>query len=120
VSRWFFGTLAVLLVGSGVLVVAARVLGRPGSRAAALVSVLSQWLAAYILWSFAGGLAHRQGYLEVFEPAVFGVLALVGGFWQYRSVVAGAREHARLVFLGGQLLWIVILMVQNGVVRVSP
>jgi hypothetical protein len=39
------------------------------------------------------------------------------GFWHYRVRLARGRESGLAVFVGGQLAWLVILLVQNGVFR---
>jgi len=45
---------------------------------------------------------------------LFGVVALVLGFLHYRTRVSAGREQAALVFVGGQLAWLAIVLVQNG------
>lgn len=103
----------VLALGlAGVAV--ARLLDRPGSRASTLVSVVAGWLAAWVLWSFAGGLAARAGVLASYDGAVFGVVALGGAFWQYRTAVRDGRERGLVIFVGVQLAWLVVVLVQNG------
>jgi hypothetical protein len=37
------------------------------------------------------------------------------GFWHYRVRLARGREQGLVVFVGGQLVWLVIVLVQNGV-----
>jgi hypothetical protein len=98
-------------------VVVARFFGRSESRASILVSVIAHWLGAYVLWTFAAGLAHRYGVLAAYDSYLFVVLAVVVGFWHYRMRVARGREHGLAVFVAGQLAWLVILLVQNGFVR---
>ena len=105
------------MVLGGLTVVGARFLGKSGSRGAALVSVIAQWLAAYVLWSFAGGLALRHGLLEVYHPALFGVIAIAAGYWHYRVLVRAGREQGRMVFVGCQLAWLVFLLAENGLFR---
>ena len=115
VTRWAVSLIAlVLLLGfSGVSL--ARALGWSGSRASSLVSVVSQWLAAWALWSLAGGLALRAGLLDVYEPTVFAAVALAGGIWHYRTVVRSGRERGRMIFVGVQLAWLAVVLVRNGV-----
>ena len=98
-------------------VVAARFFGKSGSRAATLVSVIAQWLAAYVLWSFAGGLAVRHGWIEVYHPTAFAVTAVLAGIWHYRVQLRAGRERGRMVFVGCQLAWLVVLLAQNGLFR---
>lgn len=95
----------------------ARFLGRSESRASILVSVIAHWLGAYVLWTFAAGLAYRYGVLAAYDSYLFVVLAVVVGFWHYRMRVERGREQGLAVFVGGQLVWLLILLVQNGIVR---
>lgn len=106
----------ILALGAGAVAVA-RFLGRSESRASILVSVIAHWLGAYVLWTFAAGLAHRYGVLTAYDSYLFVVLAVVVGFWHYRMRVERGPEHGLAVFVGGQLVWLVILLVQNGIVR---
>jgi hypothetical protein len=50
---------------------------------------------------------------RTYEPAVFAVVALAGGWLQYRLIVRGAGDRGRVVFVGAQLAWLVLLLVQN-------
>ena len=116
-TRWALLTFVVIM-GLGVAtVVVARFFGRSDSRASVLVSVIAHWLAAYVLWTFAAGLSHRYGLLPVYDSYLFVVLAVLVGFWHYRVRLARGREQGLVVFVGGQLAWLVILLVQNGVFR---
>ncbi|MGH7388802.1 MAG: hypothetical protein ACREM3_05010 [Candidatus Rokuibacteriota bacterium] len=113
-TRAAVATLAALLLAGVLSVAIARLLGRSGSRASLLVSVLAQWLGAYAVWTFAGGLALRAGVLGVYDGTLFALLALVLGFWQYRVRVTSGPERALMVFVGGQIAWLVIVAAQNG------
>jgi hypothetical protein len=114
VTRVGLATLAIVLVLGALAVFMARAFGASGSRAAAVVSVVSQWLTAWVLWTFAGGLALQTGLLRVYEPAVFAAVAVVGAFAHYRLLAAGQRDRARAMFVGSQLAWLVVLLVWNG------
>lgn len=113
-TRWAMGlAVAALLLGlAGVAL--ARFLDRPGSRATILVSVAAGWLAAWVLWSFAGGLAARAGLLATYDGALFSVVALGGAFWQYRTAVRQGRDRGLVVFVGLQLAWLLVILIQNG------
>jgi hypothetical protein len=117
VTRWTVPLVALVLIvgffGAGLT----RALGWSGSRASSLVSVVSQWLAAWALWSLAGGLAVRAGLLDVYEPSAFTAVALVAGIWHYRTVVRSGRERGRVIFVGVQLVWLAVLLVRNGVFK---
>jgi len=116
-TRWALLTfVAILALGAGAALVA-RFFGRSDSRASVLVSVIAHWLAAYVLWTFAAGMAHRYGVLAAYDTYLFVVLAIVVGFWHYRISIARGREQGLVVFVGGQLAWLLILLVQNGVLR---
>lgn len=113
-TRLGLGTLLAILALGAVAVFVARAFGASGSRGAAMVTVASQWLTAWVLWTFAGGLALQAGLLSVYEPAVFAAVAAVGAFVHYRLLVIGMADRARAVYVGGQLLWLVVLLVWNG------
>lgn len=116
-TRWALAVLGALLLLGIASVALARLLGRSGSRASILVSVVAHWLGAWVLWSFAGGLALRYGLLDTYHGAFFGLLALAGGAWHYRTAVAAGRERGLVVFVGGQLLWLAVVLLQNGAFR---
>lgn len=107
-------TLAALLIAGGLGVGVSRLLGRSGSRASILVSVMAQWLGAYAVWTFAGGLALRHGALAAYDGTLFGLLAIVAGVWQYRLRLGAGHEPALAVFVGGQLAWLLVVALQNG------
>jgi hypothetical protein len=107
-------TLGVALALGAVGVFVARAFGASGSRAAAIVTVTARWLSAWVLWTFAGGLALQAGWLRVYEPAVFAAVAVVGAFMHYHLLAAGLRERARMLFVGSQLAWLVIVLAWNG------
>lgn len=113
------GALVQVLAGAlfvAVLVlIIMRIFGRSGNRTAVLLPLISQWLGAYVLWAFVGGLAHQLGLIQTYHPRPFAILALIGGALQYRARVHGTRWQARDVFVGGQLFWLAILIVQNAV-----
>jgi hypothetical protein len=115
VRRWIWLAGGAVIVGSLVALGAARVLGRQGSRPATLLSVMTAWLAAWVLWSFAGGLAARNGVLGTYDGTLFAAVAAVGAFWQYRTQLRQGRERGLAVFVAAQLLWLGIVLLQNGV-----
>jgi hypothetical protein len=114
-TRWALLTFVIILLLGAAAVVVARFFGRSQSRASILVSVIAYWLCAYVLWTFAAGLAHRYGVLTTYDSYLFVVLAVIVGAWHYRVRVTRGREQGLVVFVGGQLAWLVILLVQNGV-----
>ena len=116
-TRWVLLTF-VAIFGLGMAVVLlASFFRRSESRASILVSVIAHWLAAYVLWTFAAGLAHRYGAIAANDSYLFVLRAVVVGFWHYRARVEPGREQGLVVFVAGQLAWLVILLVQNGVFR---
>jgi hypothetical protein len=117
VSRFTLAILGGALLAGAAGVVLARLLGRSESRAALLVGVVAHWLGAWVLWTFAGGLALSAGALRAYDGSLFGLLALGLGAWQYRMRVHAGREPALVVFVGGQLAWLAIVLLQNGLLR---
>ena len=112
--RWAASTLLAVLVLTGLTVIGARLLGLRHARASILVSVIAQWLGAFVLWSFAGGLALHYGILTSYSGQFFALVALGGGLWHYRTATASGRERGLMVFVGVQVSWLVIVLAQNG------
>ena len=113
-SRFTLAILGGALLAGAAGIVVARLLGRSGSRASLLVGVVAHWVGAWVLWTFAGGLALSSGVLRTYDGSLFGLLALGMGAWQYRMRVRAGLEPALAVFVGGQLAWLFIVLVQNG------
>jgi hypothetical protein len=114
-TRWAFALAAVLLLGGVVTVAVARRLGKSGSRPSVFVSVLALWIAAWALWGLVGGLAAQYGLLERYDSTLFAVLAVMAGALQYHTQVRQGRERGLTVFVGAQILWLVVVMARNGV-----
>jgi hypothetical protein len=106
--------LALLALAGGGAAALARLRGTGHPRASLLLSVLAQWLGAYVLWTFAGALLLAAGIIGRYDATLFGLLALALGFWQYRVRRQVGRDAAVLVFLSGQLAWLIVVLVQNG------
>jgi hypothetical protein len=115
VTRWALTLSIVLLVGGIVTVAVARRLGKSGSRASTLVSVVASWIVAWALWGVVGGLAAQHGLLDRYDGTLFAALALGGGAWQYRTQVRQGRERGLTVFVAAQIFWLVVVMARNGV-----
>ena len=116
-TRWALLAFVVIFGLWTAAVLVARFFGRSESRASILVSVIAHWLGAYVLWTLAAGLAHRYGAIAAYDSYLFVLLAVVVGFWHYRIRVERGREQGLAVFVAGQLAWLVIVLVQNGVFR---
>jgi hypothetical protein len=113
-TRWALATLAALfLLGIGAVALA-RLFGKSGSRASVGVSILAYWLAAYVLWSFAAGLAVTTGLLTTYHTAAFATVCLLGALFQYRAHMQAGRDSGLAVFFGVQLAWLVFVLLQNG------
>src|SRR5215471_8857662 len=113
-TRWGLAVLVSILLVGGVTVLAARLLGKSGSRASLLVSIVAHWLGAYVVWSFLGGLALHYALLATYDGALFALLAVAGGYWQFVTAVRQGRQRALLAFVGVQLASLVTLLYQNG------
>lgn len=83
-------------------------------RVSLLLSVVAAWLGAYVIWTFAGGLALHYGLLSTYHGALFLPVAVVGGLCHYRMQVRAGRERGLAVFVGVQLAWLVVVLLQNG------
>jgi|RhiMethySRZTD1v2_1073278.scaffolds.fasta_scaffold04161_5 hypothetical protein len=113
-TRWALATLAALLLLGIGAVALARLFGKSGSRASVGVSILAYWLAAYVLWSFAAGLAVTTGLLTTYHTAAFATICLLGALFQYRAHVQAGRDRGLAIFFGVQLAWLVFVLLQNG------
>jgi hypothetical protein len=114
VTRWALLTLGAF-IALGVLGVAlARFFGKSGSRLAIQVTVVAQWLAAYVLWSFSAGLAAKYGLIAAYEAGWFVLFAALAGWWHYHTRIAGSAERALAVFVGAQLVWLAVILFRNG------
>ncbi len=113
-SRWALATLVVLfLLGAGAVALA-RLFGKSGSRASVGVSIIAHWLGAYVLWSFAAGLAVTAGLLTTYQSAAFAAICLLGALVQYRAHLQAGRDRGLAIFVGVQLAWLVFVLFQNG------
>ena len=114
-SRWALALSVVLMLGGLLTVAIARRFGKSGTRPAVFVSVLALWIAAWALWGLVGGLAAQYGLLQQYDGTLFAALALAAGAWQYRTQLRQGRERGLTVFVGAQILWLVVVMARNGV-----
>lgn len=105
--------MAALLAAGALAVLIARALGRSGTRASLLVSVVAQWLGAHVLWSLAGGLAVQYGLLGTYDARAFGLVALAGGIVHYRAVIRAGPERGRVIFVAIQMIWLVAVLAHN-------
>src|SRR5262245_16618345 len=115
--RWALLVFLMILALGVTATLVARFFGRTESRASVLVSVIAHWLGAYVLWTFAAGLAHRYGALAAYDSYLFVILAVIVVFWPDRTSVARGAQARLAGFVGGQLAWLAILLVQNGLLK---
>ena len=109
-------TIVGVVLGSAAATAVNHWLARVGARLSRALAVLAYWLAAYVLWTFVGGLAVHYGVLAAYDGAFFGLLALVAGFVHYRILVRVGYQPAMVIFVGGQLVWLVIVLARNGII----
>ena len=114
VTRWALATLGALLLLGVVTVAVARFFGKSGSRASIGVSIAARWLAVYVLWGFAGGLALTYGLLATYYSPAFAVIGLLGAVCEYRAHVRVGRQRGLAIFVGVQIAWLVFVLFQNG------
>src|SRR5439155_792695 len=86
---------------------------------ASLTPSISFALIGVVVGEFLGGESGGGlGYLIIQSLGTLNatdlMVALVLGFLHYRTRVSAGREQAALVFVGGQLAWLAIVLVQNG------
>jgi hypothetical protein len=112
--RWALAVLVSTLLMGAATIFVARMLGKSGSRASLAVAIVAHWLGAYVVWSFLGGLALHYGLVRAYDGGLFAFLALGAGYWEYVTAVTRGRHRGLVVFVGGQLVWLVILLYQNG------
>jgi hypothetical protein len=118
-TRWALVTLGVLFLLAAGAVTLARLFGKSGSRASVGVSILAHWLGAYVLWSFAAGLAVTAGLLTTYQTAAFAAVCLLGALLQYRAHLQAGRESGLVIFVGVQLAWLVFVLLQNGMLTIG-
>jgi hypothetical protein len=114
VTRWAFLTLGAFIILGVVGVATARFFGKSGSKLSIQISVAAHWFAAYVLWSFAAGLAAKYRLIVDYEAGWFVLIALVGGWWHYRALLTGGLERGLAVFVGAQLVWLAVILYRNG------
>ena len=114
-TRWALLTLGAFLVLGVIGVATARVFGKSGSKLSIQVSVVAHWLGAYVLWSFVAGLAAKYRLIQSYEAGWFVLFALVGAWLHYRARLAGDVERGMAVFVGAQLVWLLLILARNGI-----
>ena len=105
----------------GALAIAtARFFGKSGSRLSIQVTIVAQWLGAYVLWSFAAGLAAKYRLIGDYEAGWFVPFALVAGWWHYRTRMSAGAERGLAIFVGAQLVWLAVILARNGLLVPVP
>ena len=114
-TRWALVTLGAFIVLGALGIATARFFGKSGSRLSVQVTVVAQWLGAYVLWSFAAGLAAKYRLITGYEAGWFLLFAIAAGWWHYRVRVSAGAERGLAIFVGAQLVWLAVILVRNGV-----
>jgi hypothetical protein len=114
VTKWALVTVGAFILLGVIGVATARFFGKSGSRLSIQVSVMAQWLAAYVLWSFAAGLAAKYRLIADYEAGWFALFAIVAGWIHYRARLAGDAERGLFVFVGAQLVWLGVILYRSG------
>jgi hypothetical protein len=115
VTRLALAALGTLLVLGLAVIALARLRGKSMSRGSVVVTIVARWLAAYVLWSFAGGLALTYGLLAAYHSPAFAAVTLLGAIFEYRTHVRLGRERGLVIFVGVQLAWLALVLFQNGI-----
>lgn len=84
-------------------------------RVSIAASVAASWLGAYVLWTFAGGLAVHYGLLATYQGAIFLPVVVIGGLCHYRAQLSAGHPTGLTLFVGVQLAWLAFVLLQNGV-----
>ena len=113
-TRWALVTLGAFVLLGVIGVATARFFGKSGSKLSLQVSVAMHWLAAYVLWSFVAGLAAKYRIIAHYEAGWFVLFAIAGGWWHYRARLSGSLERGLAVFVGAQLVWLMLILYRNG------
>lgn len=113
-TRWALLTLGAFIALGALGVAAARFFGKSGSRLSIQITVVAQWLGAYVLWSFAAGLASKYQFIADYEAGWFALFAIVLGWGHYRVRLTAGAERGLAVFVGAQLVWLAVILVRNG------
>jgi hypothetical protein len=112
----------VPLVAAAVLGTLNWFLRRRGGDFSLVASVIAQWLVAYLAWTVVNAAVDSLGGVDqprrvVYTTYGFVVFAALLGLWQYRLARSGARRQAAQVFGWGQLGWLLLILVERGVLR---
>ena len=114
-TRWALLTLGAFILLGVLGVATARFFGKSGSRLAVQVTVVAQWLGAYVLWSFAAGMAEKYRLIAEYEAGWFVLFAVAAGWWHYRVRITSGVERGLAIFVGAQLVWLAVILVRSGV-----
>ena len=112
-TKWALVTVGAFILLGLVGVATARFFGKSGSKLSIQISVAAHWFAAYVLWSFAAGLAVKYRLISEYEAGWFVLFGLVGGWVQYRARLAGDAERGLAIFVGAQLVWLLLILYGN-------
>ncbi|MBM3217477.1 MAG: hypothetical protein FJZ38_02145 [Candidatus Rokubacteria bacterium] len=114
-TRWALLTLGAFILLGALGVATARFFGKSGSRLSIQVTIVAQWLGAYVLWSFAAGTAAKYRLITDYEAGWFVLFAVVVGWWHYRVRLTAGAERGLAIFVGAQLVWLAIILVRSRV-----
>jgi hypothetical protein len=108
------------LVAAGVLAALNWIFRRRGSDFSLVASVVSQWLVAYLAWTFIVAAIERIAGGEqsrLYTTYGFVLFAVLPGLWQYRLARAGARQRAARIFMWSQVGWLLLVLAERGALR---
>ena len=114
-TRWAWALAGAALLAGLAGLVAARALGRSGSRPAAMLSVVTGWLGAWVVWGFLGTLAVGGGAGPPAHATHSGAVGRARGAGPCPTQQAQRPGRRVVVFVGGQLVWLGVVLLQNGV-----
>jgi hypothetical protein len=120
VKQVLLALLVIPLAASAVFAFLGWLLRRRGSSFPLVASVISQWLVMYVVWTVGGALVQSYAIFgeadrTPYSRYGFVVFAIIFGIWQYRLARAGETRSAARVFLWSQVGWLVLVLVEGGV-----
>jgi hypothetical protein len=116
----FLTFVIVPLVAAAVFGTLGWLFRRRGTSFALVASIASRWVVAYVAWALVNGVLAHYGFAPDHRAPwttwALAPFALIAGIVQYRLARAGAAQHAERVFVWSQVGWLVVVLMDHGLV----